>query len=123
MRATPCAIATSKNACGNAACGSITPHRFFVMPFSDGFAINTIARAHWHGVAETTVKGPGGDDGCAPAGAAGDAIHTGGVEGFGHAHRRQDGGQAARQHRLPRPKWPQKSARRTIVSRAQITSE
>jgi hypothetical protein len=34
MRATPCAIATSKNACGNAACGSITPHRFLVMPFS-----------------------------------------------------------------------------------------
>jgi hypothetical protein len=50
-------------------------------------------------------------------------MNPGGFDGLGQAHLRQDGGQAARQPRLPRPKWPQESARHTIISRAQITSE
>jgi hypothetical protein len=38
---------------------------------SDGLAINTIARAHGDGVAETAATWPGGDDGHAGAGVAG----------------------------------------------------
>jgi hypothetical protein len=37
----------------------------------------------------------GRDEGRAGAGAAGDAVEAGGLEGFGQAHRRQNGGQAA----------------------------
>jgi hypothetical protein len=48
------------------------------------------------------AKRPPGDQGGAGAGEAGDAMNTGGFDGFGQAHRRQDGGQAARQHRCPR---------------------
>jgi hypothetical protein len=34
---------------------------------------------------------------------AGDAVDAGGLNGFGEGHGRQDGGDAARQHRLTRP--------------------
>ena len=49
----------------------------------------------------------GGDDGGAGAGAAGDAIHSRGLEAFSQTHRWQDGGQPACQPRLPHPRWPQ----------------
>jgi hypothetical protein len=77
------------------------------MDASDGSAINTIACAHGAGVAETTSIGAGGDHGRAPTGEAGDARDAGHVEGFGHAHRRQDGRQAARQPRCPRARRTQ----------------
>ena len=48
-----------------------------------------------------------GHQGGAGAGEAGDAVDAGGVEGFGQAHRRQDGDEAAGQPRLPFPKWRQ----------------
>jgi hypothetical protein len=57
---------------------------FSVTPSSDGIAITAIARAYGHGVAETTATGPGGDDGGAPAGAAGDVREAVGLEGCGH---------------------------------------
>jgi hypothetical protein len=41
-------------------------------------------------------KGPDRDQRRARAGEAGDAMHAGGLEGFGQAHRRQDGGEPAR---------------------------
>jgi hypothetical protein len=44
-----------------------------------------------------------GDDGGAGAGEAGHTMHARGLEGEGH--RRQDGGQQARQHRLPHARW------------------
>jgi hypothetical protein len=53
------------------------------------------------------AKWPGGDQGHAPVGEVGDAMNTGGVEGFGQGHRRQDGGDAAGQPRLPRPRRAQ----------------
>ena len=40
----------------------------------------------------------GGDDSGAPDGTAGDALDAQGIEGFGRGHRRQDGGEATRQH-------------------------
>ena len=40
-----------------------------VTPFSDDLLMNTIARAHGDGVAETTAKLPAGDQGRAPVGA------------------------------------------------------
>jgi hypothetical protein len=52
---------------------------------------------------------PRGDDRGASAGAAGDAMDARGLEGFGEAHRGQDGGQPARQHRLARPRGPRRS--------------
>ena len=39
-----------------------------------------------------------GDDSGAPDGTAGDALDAQGIEGFGRGHRRQDGGEATRQH-------------------------
>jgi hypothetical protein len=50
---------------------------------------------------------PAGDQGRAPIGQAGDAMDPGGVEGCGHAHLRQDGGQAAGQPRCPRARRTQ----------------
>jgi hypothetical protein len=50
---------------------------------------------------------PGGDTGGLAACQAGDAVDAGGVEGFGQAHRRQDGDEAAGQPRLPHPRWRQ----------------
>jgi hypothetical protein len=50
-----------------------------------------------------------GDQSGAGAGAAGDAVEAGGVEGFGRGQRRHDGGGPARQRRPPRPRWPQKA--------------
>jgi hypothetical protein len=47
----------------------------------------------------------GGDDGGAIAGEAGDAVNARGFDGFGKSHIRQNGGQAVRQHRLPRLRW------------------
>jgi len=48
-----------------------------------------------------------GDEGGAPPGEAGDAIDTGGLQRFRQAHRRRDGGEATREHQLPRPGWPE----------------
>jgi hypothetical protein len=48
------------------------------------------------------AEGAAGDQGRAPVGEAGDAMHAGRFDGFGQAHLRQDGGQAARQPRSPR---------------------
>jgi hypothetical protein len=50
---------------------------------------------------------PGGDDGGAPPGEAGDAVDAGGVEGLGQGHVGEDRRQAAGQPRLPRPGRPQ----------------
>jgi hypothetical protein len=47
------------------------------------------------------AEGAGGDDGGTPAGEAGDAMDTGGLERFRQARRRQEGGEAPRQPRLP----------------------
>jgi hypothetical protein len=47
------------------------------------------------------------DDGGAGAGAAGDAMHAHGLQRVDQMHRRQNGGQPARQPRLPHPQWPQ----------------
>jgi hypothetical protein len=52
-----------------------TGHHFCRTPFSDDFAITTIARAHSHGVAETAAKRPGGEQGRAP-------VVAGDVDGF-----------------------------------------
>jgi hypothetical protein len=76
-----------------------------MIPGSDGFVINTIARAHGDGVAETTAKWPGGDHGRAPTGETLNAMDARGVDGLRQGHIRQDGGEAARQHRLARPRW------------------
>ncbi len=46
------------------------------------------------------AKGAARNDRRAIAGAAGDVVHMGDVEGFGQAHLREDGGKAARPHRL-----------------------
>jgi hypothetical protein len=53
----------------------------------------------------------GGDQGGAVAGEARDAVNTRGLHGLGEGHRRQDGGEAAGQHRLARPWGPR---RRTL---------
>jgi hypothetical protein len=55
-----------------------------------------------HGMVGGATR-PGGDDGGAGAGEADDARDTGGVEGLGQGHRRQNGGEPARQPRLARP--------------------
>jgi hypothetical protein len=73
-------------------------------PSSDGNVITTIASAHCHGGPETTAIAPGGDPRCTGAGAAGDAREARRLEGFGEAHRGQDGDQPARQPRLPHPR-------------------
>ncbi len=46
------------------------------------------------------AKGAARNDRRAIAGAAGDVVYMGDVEGFGQAHLREDGGKAARPHRL-----------------------
>jgi hypothetical protein len=46
----------------------------------------------------------GGDQGRAVAGEAGDAVDTRGLNGLGEGHRRQNGSEAPRQHRLARPR-------------------
>jgi hypothetical protein len=50
------------------------------------------------------TKRPRRDDRGAVAGAPGDAMEAGGLEGFGERHRRQDGGEPPRQPRLPSPR-------------------
>ena len=40
----------------------------------------------------------------AVTGEAGDTVDADGLDGFGQAHRRQDGGEPPRQHRLPHPR-------------------
>jgi hypothetical protein len=73
----------------------------------------------WHGEVPTAdqphirdrlrrrAKGAGGDSRPARPGAAGDAVDARGLEGFGDDHRRQDGGEPPRQHRLPRARGAQ----------------
>ena len=78
-----------------------TGYCFVVISFSDGLAINTIARAHGDGAAETAATWPGGDDGRAGAGVAGHTMDAGGLEGFGQGQRRQDGGEAVREPQGP----------------------
>jgi hypothetical protein len=56
---------------------------------------------------ERATERPGGDEGGAPPGEAGDAVDTRGLDGLGQGHRRQDRGQPAHQHRLPRPRRAQ----------------
>jgi hypothetical protein len=59
-------------------------------------------------IGDRVVRGatrPRGDHGGALAGEAGDAVEAGGLEGFGEAHRGQDGGEPARQPRRPHPRW------------------
>jgi hypothetical protein len=51
------------------------------------------------------AKWAAGDHSGAVTGEAGDAMDVGGLEGFGQAHRRRDGGEPAGQPRLPRPGW------------------
>jgi hypothetical protein len=46
----------------------------------------------------------GGDQDGAAAGAAGHTADAHGLEGFRQDHRRQNGGEAPRQHRLARPR-------------------
>jgi hypothetical protein len=50
------------------------------------------------------AEGAAGDQGRAPIGEPGDAMNPGRLKGFGEGHLRQDGGQAARQPRLPCPR-------------------
>jgi hypothetical protein len=50
---------------------------------------------------------PGGDDGGAPPGAAGDEMDAGGVDGFGQGQIGEDRRQTSGQHRCPRPGRPQ----------------
>jgi hypothetical protein len=57
----------------------------------------------WWGGAER----PGGDDGGAPPGEAGDAMDAGGFNGFGQGQIGEDRRQASGQPRLPRPGRPQ----------------
>jgi hypothetical protein len=52
-------------------------------------------------------KGARGDEGGAPTRQASDAMNPGGLQCLGQAHRRQDGGEAPRQHGLPRPWGPE----------------
>jgi hypothetical protein len=52
------------------------------------------------------AKGARGDQGGAVAGEDGDAVDAGGFNGFGQGHRRQDGGEPARQYQLARPWGP-----------------
>jgi hypothetical protein len=54
----------------------------YMTPSSDGLVITTIARAHCDGAAETTAKGPGGDDSRAPVGEARDARDACSAAGF-----------------------------------------
>jgi hypothetical protein len=49
----------------------------------------------------------GGDQGRPVAGSAGDTREARGLQRFGQTHGRHDGGQPARQHRLPHPRWSQ----------------
>jgi hypothetical protein len=53
------------------------------------------------------AKGAGRNHRRAIAGAAGDVVHMGDVEGFGQAHLREDGGKAARLDRFPRARRTQ----------------
>ena len=53
------------------------------------------------------AKRPGGDEGGAPPGEAGDAVDAGGVDGLGQGHIGEDRRQAAGQPRCPRPGRPQ----------------
>jgi len=48
------------------------------------------------------AKWSGGDPRRAVASEAGDAVDAGGFDGFGEGQIGQDGGEPARQHRLPR---------------------
>jgi hypothetical protein len=50
---------------------------------------------------------PRRDDGGAIAGETGDAVEARGLDGFGEGQIGQDGGEPARQHRCPHPRWPQ----------------
>jgi hypothetical protein len=56
-----------------------------------------------HGMVGGATR-PGGDDGGAPPGKAGDAVDARGLQRFGETHRWQHSGQPARQPRLPCPK-------------------
>jgi hypothetical protein len=50
----------------------------------------------------------GRDQRRAVAGAAGDAVDPGGLEGFGEGHGRQNRGESERRHRRARPRGPSK---------------
>jgi hypothetical protein len=67
-------------------------------PSSDGKVITTIASAHGDRGAEATAIGLGRDQRRAVAGEAGDALDARRPKGFGHGHRRQDGGEPAGQY-------------------------
>jgi hypothetical protein len=58
-----------------------------------------------------SARGARGDHGGAGAGKASDAMDARGLQCFGQAQRRQDGGQPARQPRCPRPRWPPEQRR------------
>ena len=51
------------------------------------------------------AKRVGRDQRRAGAGEDDDTMDARGLKGFGQGHRWQDGGQPARQHRLPHPRW------------------
>jgi hypothetical protein len=57
-------------------------------------------RPRWDGEG---AEWPGGDQGGAVSGAAGDAVDPRGLDGLGAAHRGQDSGEPPGQHRLARP--------------------
>jgi hypothetical protein len=76
-----------------------------VTPSSDGIRIIIISPILLLWDSEQDDKGAGHQGG-APPSEAGDAMDPGGPQRFCQAHRRQDGGQAASQHRLPRHGWP-----------------
>jgi hypothetical protein len=62
--------------------------------------ISPVAEMVWWGA----LQGPGRDPRRAVAGKADDAVDTRRLNGLGEGHRRQDGGEAAGQHRLARPR-------------------
>ncbi len=64
---------------------------------------------------------PGGDDGGAPPGEAGDAVDAGGGDGLGQGHVRQDRRQAPGQPRCPRPgRHKRKTQRSPRLHRVQL---
>src|SRR5262245_42416751 len=68
------------------------------------------------------AKRPGRDEHRAGAGEPGDAVDARGLKGLGESHRRQDGGEAPRQHRFARPRGAQEAdvVGRTPASRSAL---
>jgi hypothetical protein len=97
-------IYTTRRGCG-ATCGAIVQGAGCVREPQTGPKRETLPAGR-----DDVVRGPEGargDAGGAPPGQASDVMDPRGLQRFGQRHRRQDGGEPARQPRLPHSRWPQ----------------